>query len=178
MNQLICLIVLLLACAPGSAPESYPVTTIYDRVSDMTTARIELHADDSTPTHLTIKANAAFHGRDPNSNAHFWFTLTVTRGRATRKTLPLLDVQLPLRLRLDEAQLETRLSEYRKEYYELIQRVSESAQAEIARPDFAKLLATNHLSGQCGAFEFKLSAGALAALKTFLSQQAMASPAQ
>ena len=178
MNYLICFITLLLAYAPVSMTESYPVTTSYDRASDITTARIALHTDDSTPAHLTIEANAAFRGKEPNTEARFWFTLTVTRGQATRKTPPLLAASGALHLSLDETRLAAQLTEYRKEYYELIRCVSESAQAEIARADFAKLLAANRLSGQCGTLEFQLSENALAALKTFLTRQALATPSQ
>lgn len=178
MNYIVCLITLLLACVQVSTTESYPVTTSYDRVNNLTTARIALHTDDSAPTHLTIEANAAFRGKEPGAEARFWFTLTVTRGQATRKTPPLLAASEMLHLSLDETRLAAQLTEYRKEYYELIRRVSESAQAEIARADFAKLLAANQLSGQCGTFEFQLSEGALAALKTFLTRQALAAPPQ
>ncbi|MFN0118919.1 MAG: hypothetical protein ACKV2V_00290 [Blastocatellia bacterium] len=80
MNYIVCLMSMLLVCGPVSRGETYPVTTIYDRARDITTARLELHTEDRAPTRLIIEANAVFPGKEPGPQARFWLTIIVMRG--------------------------------------------------------------------------------------------------
>ena len=171
MNQIIRFGLLLLLFAPAPFLESFPVTSRYDRASDTTTARIELLNDDSAQVNLTIQGSAVFRGNEPNEDGQFYFVVTATRGHITRKTPPLFTAQESLRLTLGATPLDAPLTDYNKEFYEMIQRGSETARAEIKRADLPKLLATKQLTGQCGAIQFKLSEAAVAALKDFVTHQ-------
>jgi hypothetical protein len=178
MNPSACLILFLLAFVPAlvPVPQSFPQQAKYDRATDTTTVQIDLLSDDESPAHLTLQANAAFQGKEPNERARFWFTLTSNRGKATRKTPPLFETAKTLTLRLDAVPTEVPLTDYRKEHYELIQRVSESANAVIGRTELPKLLTANQLAGQWGAVEFKLTNEAFGALKAFIKQQTLVAP--
>lgn len=164
----------IFAFVPAPRMESYPVTSRYDHLSDTTTTRLELLNDDGLPVALTLYANAAFRGREPNESGRFWFTIAVTQGQATRKSPSPFARHEPVLLMLDNAELKLPLTEYQREYYELVRRVSESASVTIERPDLARLLAAKELAGQNGNITFKLSPSALAALKDFITRQALA----
>lgn len=180
MNHAVGLILLLasLAFAGGHQAESYPVTSRYDPTTDTTTTRLELLSDDSSPVALTLHANAAFQGREPNESGRFWFTLAITQGQVARKTPSQFVGQEPVILTLDDTELKIPLTAYQREYYELIRRVSESANVSIERNALSRLLAAKELSGQNGKVKFKLSAAALAALKEFITRQVLATQPQ
>jgi hypothetical protein len=180
MTHILCLLLLLFSARPGlhAWPESFPITSRYDRASDTTTSYVELLNDERSPLSVTLHANAAFRGREPNETGRFWFTLSVTQGHVPRKTPSLLETNQSLILSLDDASWEAPLTEHRREYYEMIQRVSESAHVALDRADLPRLLATRQLSGHNGKVKFKLSDAALTALKEFITRQALATQAQ
>jgi hypothetical protein len=70
------------------------------------------------------------------------------------------------------------LTAYQREYYELVRRVSESANIPIERNELPRLLTAQEISGQNGNIKFKLSPSALAALKEFITRQVLASQPQ
>lgn len=175
MNHTIGLLLLSLsfAFAPNIGTETYPVTTRYDHLSDTTTKRLELVNDGSSPVVLTLYANAAFRGREPNESGRFWFTIAVTQGQVARKSPSQFAAPEPLILTLDDAELKLLLSEYQREYYELVRRLSESANVVIERNELSRLLKAKELSGRNGNVKFKLSAAALSALKDFIAGQVL-----
>jgi hypothetical protein len=166
------------AWAAGLRTESYPVTSRYDHTSDTTTARLELLNDDGSSVALTLYANVAFRGREPNETGRFWFTLASTQGRADRKSPSQFAINEPVLLTLDDAQMKVPLTAYQREYYELVRRVSESANIPIERNELPRLLTAQEISGQNGNIKFKLSPSALVALREFIARQVLASQPQ
>lgn len=141
--------------------------TKYDRIADTTTMECELFNNEAT-SNFSVTAFATFRGKTAGETLRCWLALSTSQGKATRKTPSRFQTATALALRLEEAELAIPLKNYRRDYYEMIQRLGESADADLTQHEWQKLLAAKQLSGQWGATEFTLSEKALATLKEFL----------
>ena len=153
----------------------YHLETKYDPGSDTTTVKCDLIESVESPTRLTVRAGASFHGKGgakrPNEAMKFWFFLSSNRGGATRHTQPLFREASTLSLVMDSERLDIPVENYHNDFYELVGSFSESARAEIGRGDLRKLLKAKSLNGEWGGVEFKFSDDALASLKGFISRR-------
>jgi hypothetical protein len=173
---------LLLALLPALRQESQPVRlcrleTKYDRAADLTTVQCgDLIEREETPAKLTVQANVSFRGRELNETAKFWLSLSSHRSGAARRSQLLFQEATVLYLVTDAARLEIQVTDYRKDFFELVSLMAESARAEIGREDLRKLLEAKRLTGRWGNVEFKFSDAAVASLKGFISRQVLVTP--
>jgi hypothetical protein len=177
MEQLRHLSLILLILLPTLAQDSQPVCrliTKYDSATETTTVQCELVTRDETTVKLSVRANTAFHGKEPNETAQFWFALASNQSRATRQTKPLFAEAAALSLVADATPIEVPLQDYHKDYFESVHLYSESVRAELPREALQKLMDAHSLQGQWGKADIKFSAGELAALKDFLARHGFA----
>ncbi len=178
MKHAYCLALLLLTTQSAFAqnePEAglCRAETKYDRAADTTTVGCDLFESYKDHLRLFVRINVSFQGKEANETAKFSLALSSYKGDATRRTLPLFKDTATLALSADPAQLELPINDYHRDFFEMNRMLAERARAELGREDLRKLLDARSLAGKWGGAEFRFSGAALAALKEFISRQAI-----
>jgi hypothetical protein len=104
--------------------------------------------------------------------AQFWLGLASYQGSANRRSPSSFREATTLYLTADSKQLEIRVKDYRKDFFEINRLLTEEARAEIGSVDLQKLVNARRIEGKWGSAEFKFSDATLASLKNFISRQA------